>query len=165
MRRETITRKGFSAILATVAIALFVLVSVTVGAQGSPGQISASPFDAILAKLDQVLAVLNPPPSTALVLSTPFLKQSTTQLTECAIANVGATAFTYEIRAITDAGVTAFGQASGTLQAGRGSVVGSGATSEHLRCEYRVTGAPASSVRANISLRSADGAVASADAR
>jgi hypothetical protein len=58
---------------ATFAVFLGMTGLVTVGAQGAPGQISPNPLDAIVAKLDQVLAALNATPATDVVLSTPML--------------------------------------------------------------------------------------------
>jgi hypothetical protein len=76
--REAVTGKRFRAALAGATIAVFLGVTglVTAYAQGAPGQISPNPLDAIVAKLDQVLAALNATPATDVLLSTPILLTS-----------------------------------------------------------------------------------------
>jgi len=166
--RETVTGKRFKAALAGATIAVFLGVTglVTVYAQGAPGQISPNPLDAILAKLDQVLATLNAAPATDVVLTTPILRNSDADEVRCAMANVGSTAFTYVYRAVTLGGGNAIMPVSGSLNPGSGFVGGIDTAGPNaLRCEFRITGAPASSVRANIGIGQNASTSASADAR
>ena len=165
--REAVTGKRFKAALAGATVALFVGVTglVTIGAQGAPGQVSPNPLDAIVAKLDQVLAALNATPATDVVLSTPILLTTAGDSLNCLIVNVGPTAFTYVLRVVTTSGGTEGSPTSGTLDSGKASTLGLAPGQAALRCEFRVTGAAASAVRANISVGAGGHTAASADAR
>jgi len=165
--RETVTGKRFRAALAGATIAVFLGVTglVTAYAQGAPGQISPNPLDAIVAKLDQVLAALNATPATDVVLSTPFLPTVPLDSLNCLIANVGPTAFSVVTRVVRTDGVSEGGESSGTVDPGKARTLGLAPGQAILRCEFRVTGAPASSVRANITVGAGGRTDASADAR
>jgi hypothetical protein len=161
--------------LSGIGIALLVAVAfVNVNAQGNPGQINTSPVDAIVSKLDQVLAVLNQlsPQAgvNAVVLTTPWLSAAAGEIISCPILNVGATDLTdvsAEIYNSAGQNVGGFAFPNGLRpRAGTNAGAGVGAAGGAVRCEFAFKGGSAASVRANLVIRTSAGSTLdSVDAR
>jgi hypothetical protein len=157
-----------------IAPVMVAIAFATVNAQGAPGQISNSPLDAILIKLDQMLAVLNqmnpqagPDP---VVLTTPWLSTASGDLVSCPILNVGTTTLTDVSANISDTG----GQNTGGFafpnglapRAATNAAAAVGARGLPVRCEFAFKGGSAASVRANLVIKTSSGILlGSADAR
>ena len=158
-----------------IAPVLAAIAFTSVHAQNGPGQISNSPVDAIVIKLDQMLAVLNqinPQAGTnPVVLTTPWLSAAAGEIIKCPILNVGTTDLTDVSADIyNSAGVLIGGFAfPNGLRPRAGTNAGGGvgaATSSPVRCEFSFKGGSAASVRANLVIATSTGsALDSVDAR
>ena len=68
----------------TIAVVLLALVGgVTLSARGN------SPFEQVLAKLDEIIGVLTPSPVGEVTLATPLVTGATSEDANCALANIG----------------------------------------------------------------------------
>lgn len=154
--------------LAFLAILLGVTIGfVTLTAQGSPGQISGSPLDLIVMKLDQIIAMLTPAAG-PVTLSTPSAVVLPDETVLCAITNVSTEAVHVDSsHVVNGAGVVIssgnpFDLAPGHSSAGGGSSSTAGA---FRWCEFKLEGT-AASVRANLVIQTATGSTRlSVDAR
>jgi hypothetical protein len=139
---------------------------VALRAQGPPGAIN--PFTAVLAKLDQILAILTaPPPGPGpVVLSTPFVTKGETDLAGCNVANVGTTTISVGSRWVDFQGTTILTNQAQSLAPGH-AVVGyaGGGGVLNIRCEFSFVGT-AAAVRANLAVENQAGqTLVSVDAR
>ena len=157
-----------------VAPVLVAIAFATVNAQSTPGQIGTNPFDAIVDRLNQVLAVLNQlsPQAGAdpVVLTTPWLSTATTEIIHCPILNVGTTDLTEvsaEIYNSAGLNVGGFAFPNGLHpRAGTNAGAGIGAPGGPVRCEFTFKGGSAAVVRANLVITTPSGSTLdSVDAR
>jgi hypothetical protein len=145
----------------TIAVVLLAIASSVVALSAKSG----SPFDEVLAKLDEIIETLGPPPADAQVtLGTSPVLMNSIQHVVCLVANLGTESVEGLLRVISDDG-TVLEESSLIVQPGHTSgamAPGPGA----LRCEFTFEGA-ATSVRANLQFRNSadDSTIAIIDAR
>ena len=151
MKRISIRR----AVPLTIAVVLSVIVSsvVAVSARGE------TPFDQVLAKLDEIIEALTPPPANAqvTVATSPVLMSGNQEVT-CLVANLGTESVEGPLRVINESGI----MVEGTVVAvSPGHTVGAEASgSAALRCDFTFEGA-ATLVRGSLQVRNiADGTIA-----
>jgi hypothetical protein len=157
-----------------IATILVAIAFATVNAQSGPGQISINPLGAIVAKLDQVLAILNAQSPQAgadpVVLTTPWLSTAAGEVIHCPILNVGTTDLTDVSAEIYNSGginIGGFDFPNG-LHPGAGTNAGGGvgASGGPVRCVFAFKGGSATSVRANLVITASSGSTLdSVDAR
>jgi hypothetical protein len=136
-------------ILRAVPVTITVLL-VIIGSVGALSAEGANPFDEVLAKLDEIIGVLTPPPTDAEVtLASSLVSVITTQHMGCTAVNIGTENVEGVLRVIGPVGVIVEnpvvltpGEAGSILDTGTGL----------RRCEFTFVGT-ASSVRANLLVR------------
>ena len=139
-----------------VSILVVVIASLLVGtsalAQGPFGS-AGNPLDAVLAKLDQIIETLTAPPPTAsgpVLLTTPLLWYSYTDVYGCFAANVGTeTIARIDVRWVNAVGVAVSSAVTPNLLPGHTRASYLTAVTAHLRCEFSFEGA-AAAVRGNL---------------
>jgi len=145
----------------TIAVVLVVVASSVVALSAKSG----NPFDEILAKLDEIIETLSPPPADSEVtLGTSPVLMNSIQHVACLIANLGTENVDVVLRVIGGSGAV-LQELPHTVAPGHTGAIqepGPGG----LRCEFTVEGA-ATSVRANLHLRNSsdDSIIAIIDAR
>src|SRR5262245_59830097 len=156
MKRISIRR----AVPVAIAVVLLVIVG-SVCAASAKG----SPFDEILAKLDEIIETLAPPPTDAqmTVATSPVLMSAILHVV-CLVANVGTENVEGPLRVIGDSGIVLAEISLNLVPGNTGGITAPGPGA--LRCEFTFEGA-ASSVRANLHLRNSsdDSIIAIIDAR
>lgn len=145
----------------TIAVAVLVIVA-SVAAVSAEG---GNPFDEILAKLDEIIETLAPPPANAQVtVATSPVLMSASQHVVCLVANVGTESVEGPLRVIDESGMAVAGN---VVTVSPGHTAGAEASgSAALRCDFTFEGA-ATSVRANLQVRNSsdDSLLAIIDAR
>ena len=130
---------------------------VSLRAQVPPGAVN--PFTPVLAKLDQILAILTttPPGSGPVVLSTPFVWKGEADIVGCHVVNVGTETIRVGRRWVDEDGATILGYFDEDLEPGHGIAHFNGIFATfNLRCEFTLLKGTAAAVRANMVVANTD---------